>query len=159
MQQAEEHQIKAKDRTGYRGWTLGNVHTDGVVKCWHSKYSAAKLSMYPSPLVWPRLGDFNGAKALVDAVMNRDIVAVERLGSQFPEYDLGLGEWGKQLKTAYVAESANARRIIKKRLLPNGRLLTLECVTNGDTGKRSLVACFYRGRTRLSEKTFAQEPS
>lgn len=152
-----EQQIKAKDRQGYRGWTLGNVHTDGITKCWHSAYSAPKLSAFPTPLHWPRIGDFNGAKALVDAVMDRDIVAIERLGAQFPEYDLGLGEWGKALKMEYVRQSGMSRKILRKRIFPNGRMLTLECVTNGDTGKRSIVSAFYRGRTRLAEKTLSQE--
>lgn len=148
-----EAQAKPKDRCGYRGWTIGNIHTDGVVKCWHSPFSSAKLATYPQPVYWPRLGDFHGAKALVDAIMDKDIVAIDRLGAQFPEHDFGCGEWGKNLKAEYVRQTGLKRKILKKRELANGRTLTLELVTDADTGQRRITSAFYRGRTRLAEKT------
>lgn len=144
-------------RIGHRGWLIFNVSTDQVVRCIPSPFSSKKLAEYPSPLHWPNYNDLTGAKALVSAVMDRDAMALERMASMFPEFDFGLGEWGKELKRQLVKETAQRRKIIKQKLLPHGRKLCLELVTDTDSGKRRLVGAFYRGRTRLSEKTIRSE--
>lgn len=144
-------------RIGHRGWLIFNVSTDQVVRCIPSPFSAEKLAVYPNPLHWPNYNDLTGAKALVSAVMDRDALAIDRMAAMFPEHDFGLGEWGKELKRALVRETAQKRKVIKQKLLPNGRKLCLEVVTDTDSGKRRIVGSFYRGRTRLSEKTIRQE--
>jgi len=144
-------------RNGHRGWLIFNVSTDQVVRCIPSPFSAEKLAAYPNPLHWPTYGDLTGAKALVSAVMDKDARSIERMAANFPEHDFGLGEWGKELKRELVRETAQKRRILRQRTLPNGRKLCLEVVTDTDSGKRRIVGSFYRGRTRLAEKTIRQE--
>ncbi len=156
---------KPARQVGHRGWLIVNMSMDNVVKCSPAPFSNGKLSAYPQPLIWPVYGDLVGGKALVEAVMTKDIATLIQMEKQFPEYDLGLGEWGKQLKAGFIAETAKKRKILRSRLFPNGRKLCLELVTDTDSGNRSLVASFYRGRTRITEKTIAadaatnQEPS
>lgn len=153
----QNEQNPTSKRIGHRGWLIMNVSTDQVVRCVPSPFSTAKLAAYPSPLHWPTYGDLTGAKALVSAVMDRDAKTLERLAALYPEHDFGLGEWGKELKRELVRETAQKRTVMRKKMLPNGRMLCLEVVTDTDSGKRRIVGSFYRGRTRLAEKTLAQE--
>ncbi len=148
----EGPQVNKTTPVGHRGWLIRNVPSEDIVRCQPSPYSKNKLAAYPQPLIWPRLGDLKGGMALVEAVMTKDLPALEAMQAQWPEVDLGLGEWYQELRKAYVAASAKSRKVLKQRTLPNGRRLALELVTDTDTGTRQLVASFYRGRTRIKEK-------
>lgn len=146
-----------KKQVGHRGWLCVNAGIENVVKCQPSPYAKAKLAQYPSPLIWPVYGDLNGAVALVEAVMTRDAQALRKLQNMHPDYDFGLGEWGKQLFADVVAESAKTRRTLKQRVYPNARRLAVELVTDTDTGHRQIVASFYRGRTRVTEQVLKED--
>lgn len=148
---------KQARQLGHRGWLIVNMSMDNVVKCAPAPFCREKLSEFPHPLIWPRYGDLVGGKALVEAVMSKDVAALMRMEKQWPDYDLGLGEWFKKLKSDYVAETAKKRKVLRQRLFPNARRLTVELVTDTDRGTRSIVACFYRGRTRLTEKTLVAD--
>lgn len=148
---------KQQQQVGHRGWLIRNVGTENIIRCFPSPFAKSKLAQYPSPLIWPRYGDLQGGVALVDAVMNKDVAALRNLMAMEPDYDLGLGEWGKRLFAEAVAETAKSRRILRQRIFPNGRRLTLELVTDGDTGHRQIVAAFYRGRTRITEKVYVSD--
>lgn len=153
----EGPQVNKTTPVGHRGWLIRNVPSEDIVRCQPSPYSKAKLAAYPQPLIWPRLGDLKGGMALVEAVMTKDLPALEAMQAQWPEVDLGLGDWYQQLRKDFVAASAKSRTVLKERWLPNGRRLALELVTDGDTGSRQLVASFYRGRTRLTEKVLKSD--
>ncbi len=142
---------------GHRGWVIQNVPTEDIVRCRPSTYAKNTLTAYPQPLIWPRFGDLAGGRALVEAVMTKDLPALERMCAAFPDFDLGLGEWYDQLKKDFVAASAKKRTTLKERTLPNGRRLTLELVVDSDTGHRQIVASFYRGRTRLTTKVLKED--
>lgn len=154
---AGESLQKRNTPLGHRGWLVMNVPSEDIVRCRPSPFAKAKLADYPQPLIWPRYGDLNGGKALVEAVMTKDLPALERMQAQFPDMDLGLGEWYQNLRKEFVAASALTRKTLKERFLPNGRRLVLELVTDTDTGHRQIAASFYRGRTRLTSKVLSED--
>jgi hypothetical protein len=145
-------------REGYRGWMLTQNAVDQVVVIRPTNFT--KLSLitergYPEKFYWPRFGDFDGAKRLIDAVMAHDAVSIARLNAHFPEFNFHLGEWWERVKAAHAKASSIERRTLRCEPIGVGRTLRAELEVDRDNGTRTLRISVYRGNQRVASKVKA----
>jgi hypothetical protein len=143
----------------HRGWMMFALSIEHVMKVCPSAFGKKKLMEFPSEFYWPVFGDWDGTKLLIDAVLARDVVAIERLNAKFPEFDFQLGEWFERLKAEHEQERAVVVRTLKSRSLGIGRTHRIELETHRTTGQRSLVESVYRGSTRVARKVLVADPA
>lgn len=148
---------KGGNREGYRGWIIIASAIDNLMIINQSHFAKGKLSHLPKRLVWPILGDYDGAKAFVDAVMISDLKAMTVMQGAHPDYDLGLGEFYTKLQEAAKEESNYQIKTLRCKPLTIGRTLRLEVVTDKRTGQRKLQESIYRGNIRIACKVHASE--
>lgn len=149
---------KEAKRKGHRGWMMVSSSVDGVVHIRKQSWVASKLVGYPDHLIWPVEGDLGGAAVLVDAVMQRDALAIRTLERQHPEGgDFNLGDWWRQLKTTYVAKAQIRTQTLAIRHLSGGASLVTVCETDSVSGQRVLAAVIRRGKLVLGRRVLVRE--
>lgn len=151
--------VRIPVRTGYRGWMLTNNSVDQVVMIRPTTYTKQTLISdrgYPEKFYWPRFGDLDGAKRLIDAVMSHDAVAISRLNTHYPEFNFQLGEWWERLKEAHAKASKVQRTTLRSESIGVGRTLRAELEVDHDNGIRTLRTSVYRGNQRVASKVIAR---
>lgn len=146
-------------RSSHRGWLLIAAPVEQVVTIYPGPFALTRLEARGVPLkfYWPVMSDFEGAKMLIDAVMDADLPALLRLNARFPEFDFQLGEWFECLKRDAEKASRTLRKTLKVQHLPHGLRMDVELETDTDTGLRAIVQIIYRGNKPVARKVLTQD--
>lgn len=146
-------------RVGYRGYLLVHLMVEDVIAATYNPVTGKSLATkgYPTKFIWPEPDDFDGAKALVDAVLSRDAIAIGRFMARFPDVDFQLGDWWDQLRAEVVKEHRHQRTLLREREIRPGVHMGLEVLKDRDTGLRTLQAFFRRGTLRTGIKPLFRE--
>ena len=153
---------KRKVREGYRGYLVYAMTIEQVMQMVHNGFASSRVKDYPGeskdhPLIWPVMDDWEGAKALVDAVLGKDLPFLRSAIQRFPTYDLGLDKYIERLELEQSGGESIVRQVIREKIY-NGHRVCTELETSKIDGKRSIVIAIYRGHSRLLSKTIAREP-
>lgn len=123
----------SKTREGYRGWILMKSGIDQALKAVLTGFATMKVKgQYPASIYWPDINDWEGMKGFIDAVMAKDIVLMETIQKEFPEYDLGINEFVERLKREGFDKFPGGCKIIRTQPLPRNMRIDTEIVTDKD---------------------------
>ena len=146
--------MDAWTKKGHRGYLLENLAIERVIRCGPNNFARAKLeaSGFPLRFIWPIPGDLDGARALVDAVLDGDAPAIREAMAAHPGDDLGLRAHLVELEAK--APPVTARRVLRSRGLASGCRLDVELVRVADAAE--LRAVIRKGDKTLASRRLAR---
>ncbi len=147
-----------KNRTGHRGYTIQFMAVEHITKIFASGFGAKQLAERGAPkqFYWPEFGDVNGAKNLIDAVLDRNLAKMQEAKSRYPEYDLGLDEYIDQVSSQTVGTVNVSVQVLKTVTYDkSGVVMDIALEENRASKVRQLVATFRRGPKTLARKILA----
>lgn len=148
----------SKARRGYKGWLIMISHVDQAIKAVLNPFSYNQVNkQLPQTLIWPDIEDNEGMDGLIDAVMAKNIPALETYQREHPEYDLGISAYIERLK-AVDADEFPRKKIVQSQALPRGMRVDTEIVvdTKNIMHIRKVIR---RGANAVASKILASTPA
>lgn len=137
---------------GYRAFALYARKWEGLIRCKVHYHYTEKLRAAGMPLdfFWPVLGDWAGAKRLIDAIHAGDADAIRAMQREHPERSFGLGDYLARLDKARGFGPAR-RTVLRRRPLASGAELVAELVEPAGRPRFIRAAIMKNGRDLAAE--------
>lgn len=140
-------------RQGHRGYLIDNASITHRVTIIKSRLCTHLLEKFPDRMVWPSYGDLEGAKSLIDAVLDENESALASLVARFPEYDLGIDAFRKAIARRSTRPGKRVQTI-KRMEYPGG--LAVELTVERGASETTLAAIVLRGAQIIARKTLVK---
>jgi len=120
---------KKKSQVGRRqshiGWTLMRVNTKRQIRVYPTHFAMGPLMGKPPLMWWPTMDDWDGARAMVEAVMDVNIDTLYEMTLRFPEHTFGF----EVMLTGHdPAKQVAERAVLRVLHLPRDHVLTIDIV-------------------------------
>jgi len=103
-------------KEGYLGWVIMRTPTRRSMRIFHSGFAERNLAGKPKVVWWPVLDDWEGAKHVVDLIMDDDRDGLFELTLRYPEHTFGFEPLLKgHDRGGEIAERVTLKSIILKR--------------------------------------------
>lgn len=116
-------------RVAHRGWIMSPNEAQMSLSAWPSGFARKwrwGMNGCPKRLNWPDIEDFEGCKACITAVLDRDQHALEAITRRFPDVAIGFEDFLAKLKRG---ESTGCyARLLCVKPLPRGKTLLMELI-------------------------------
>ncbi len=112
-------------KIGYSGWVINRVPSKQAMRIFVAPFSRPHLKDKPQTVYWPVLDDWDGAKRVIDAMMNNELELMNEFKLRFPEHEFG---FEKMLEGHATDEEVVERRVLKSIPLQRDHVLNIELV-------------------------------